>query len=51
VFGQRVELNSKEIEDDLLLFSELFAVDGTNTKLAWGGVLAALLRDPAFMLY
>jgi hypothetical protein len=51
VLGQRVELNSKEIEDDLLLFSELFAVDGTNTKLAWGGVLAALLRDPAFMLY
>jgi hypothetical protein len=51
VLGQRVELNSKEIEDDVLLFSELFAIDGSNTKLAWGGVLAALLRDPSFMLY
>jgi hypothetical protein len=51
VLGQRVEFNSPEIEDDLLLWSELFAVNGTDTQLAWSGVLAALLRDPAFMLY
>jgi hypothetical protein len=51
VLGQRAELTSAEITDDLQLWSELFAVDGTNTKLAWSGVLAALLRDPAFMLY
>jgi hypothetical protein len=50
LFGHRVAADGPEIAANLELWSDLYAIDG-DAKLAWTGVLSALLRDPDFLLY
>jgi hypothetical protein len=42
--------DDEETDDLLSLWSDLYAADG-DTGAAWAGVLSALLRDPAFLVY
>jgi len=50
VFGERYELDSAEIQEDISLWQELLAAEG-NPKAAWAGMLSVLMRDPAFLTY
>jgi hypothetical protein len=50
ILSQRVDANSPEVDDDVLLWQEIFALQ-SDSRTAWAGVVAALLRDPSFMLY
>lgn len=50
VFGRTVAADGPEVEANLLLWSELYAVDA-DPLTAWSGLLSALLRDPDFLLY
>lgn len=50
VLSRRVEPDDDDVADLLALWEDLYAKDG-EPDLAWAGVLAALLRDPDFLLY
>ncbi|MCA9489924.1 MAG: DUF1549 domain-containing protein [Myxococcales bacterium] len=50
IFGHQVDADSAEVEANLGLWDELYALDH-DTTTAWSGVLTALLRDPDFLLY
>lgn len=50
LFGDRVAENGPEVEANLALWGELYAIDPDPTR-AWAGLLSALLRDPSFLLY
>ena len=50
IFGQRVTEDSPEVEANLALWSDLFAVDGSSVN-AWAGLLSVLFRDPEFLTY
>ncbi len=49
-FGHRVDTDGPEIEANLALWEELFALEPDPVQ-AWKGVTSALLRDPAFLFY
>ncbi|MDP2312603.1 MAG: DUF1585 domain-containing protein [Pseudomonadota bacterium] len=48
--GVRVAADGPEVDADLALWEELYALDG-DPEAAWAGVLSVLLRDPAFLTY
>lgn len=50
LFGTRVAEDGPEVESNLELWSDLYAVTG-DIPTAWSGLLSALLRDPDFLLY
>lgn len=50
LFANRIAADGPEIEANLGLWSDLYAVNGDPSR-AWAGVLSALLRDPDFLLY
>ena len=50
VFGNRVAADGPEVEANLELWSDLYAIEGSSVD-AWAGVLSVLLRDPDFLLY
>jgi hypothetical protein len=50
VHGARVDADGEEVEADLALWSELYALDGDPAD-AWAGVLSVLMREPTFLLY
>ncbi|MEQ1503659.1 MAG: hypothetical protein ABMB14_15580 [Myxococcota bacterium] len=50
LFAHRVDADGQEVEANLGLWSDLYAVDHDPVR-AWTGVLSALLRDPDFLLY
>ncbi len=50
IFGREVAEDGPEVEANLELWSELYALDGEPTT-AWSGLVSALLRDPDFLLY
>ena len=50
VFGTRVSADGEEVNANLALWSDLYAVTG-EANAAWTGLLSALLRDPDFVLY
>ena len=50
LLGSPVAADSEEIEANLALWSELYAISGEQ-GWAWAGLISALLRDPDFLLY
>ncbi|MBX2796394.1 MAG: DUF1592 domain-containing protein [Myxococcales bacterium] len=50
MFGNRVAEDGPEVEANLQLWSDLYALEG-RTDRAWAGVLSALLRDPDILFY
>lgn len=50
VFGTRIAEDGPEVEANLALWEELYAVDG-DPQSAWAGLLSVLLRDPRFLVY
>ena len=48
--GARVDADGEEVEADLALWSELYALDG-DPAAAWAGVLSMLMREPTFLFY
>jgi len=50
VQGARVDADGEEVEADLGLWSELYALDG-DPAVAWSGVLSVLMREPTFLFY
>lgn len=50
IFGAEVAADGPEVEANLALWSELYALDG-SAPAAWAGLLTALLRDPDLLLY
>ncbi len=50
VLGERVSPGGEEVDRMMALWTELQA-DGGDTVVAWTGVLSAMLRDPAFLIY
>lgn len=50
VFGRAIAANGEEVEANLGLWSELYALDA-DPLTAWSGLLSALLRDPDFLFY
>lgn len=50
IFGTDIDVDGPEVEANLALWHDLFAVD-EDPAAAWAGVLSALLRDPDFLLY
>jgi hypothetical protein len=50
VLSQKVGAKSDEIKDDISLWRSLYTASG-DTKVAWAGVLSALLQDPEFLFY
>ena len=50
VLGRRVLPDGPEIEANLELWEDLYAIDA-DTEAAWTGVLTVLLRDPLFLTY
>jgi hypothetical protein len=50
VYGRRIAPDGPETDANLALWSELYGVTH-DTKTAWAGVLAVLLRDPDFLFY
>ena len=50
LYGHSVEPDGPEVEANLELWSDLYAVDH-DIPTAWKGVLSALLRDPDFLFY
>ena len=50
IFGNRVADDGPEVEANLGLWSDLYALEG-RTDRAWAGLVSALLRDPDFLFY
>jgi hypothetical protein len=50
VFGRSVAADGEEVQANLALLDQLVAV-GADAPAAWTALLAALLRDPDFLLY
>ena len=50
LFGNRVASDGPEVEANLALWSDLYAVDG-DKEGAWAGLLSVLFRDPDFIFY
>ncbi|MEZ4236910.1 MAG: hypothetical protein R3F59_12305 [Myxococcota bacterium] len=50
IFGHEVAADGPEVEANLGLWSDLYAVDDDIPR-CWAGLLSALLRDPDFLLY
>jgi hypothetical protein len=50
LFGTRVAADGPEVEANLELWSDVYAVDADIPR-TWAGLLSALLRDPDFLLY
>lgn len=50
LFGDRVASDGPEVQANLELWSDLYAVD-QSVPGAWEGVLSALLRDPDLLFY
>jgi hypothetical protein len=50
VFGRRVDADGEEVAANLGLLDDLVSV-GADPQAAWTGLVAALLRDPDFLLY
>ncbi|MDG1480560.1 MAG: DUF1549 domain-containing protein [Myxococcota bacterium] len=50
VFGRPVAVDSEEVDANLALWKELYAIEG-SAPAAWSALLSALLRDPDFLLY
>ena len=50
IFGARVAADGLEVEANLALWEELYAIDGDPAE-AWTGLLSVLLRDPRFLVY
>lgn len=50
IFGTRVAEDGEEVEANLALWQELYAIN-QDADEAWAGLLTALLRDPDFLLY
>jgi hypothetical protein len=50
LFGDVVAADGPEVEANLALWSELYALDH-DPAAAWAGVLTVLMRDPRFLLY
>ncbi|HHO51898.1 MAG TPA: DUF1549 domain-containing protein [Deltaproteobacteria bacterium] len=50
MFGNRIEDDGPEVEANLELWSDLYALEGDTNK-AWAGLLSALLRDPDLLFY
>lgn len=50
LFGDRVAADGPEVEANLSLWSDLYALEPDPAR-AWAGLLSALLRDPSFLLY
>jgi len=49
-FGTTVAADGPEVEANLALWHDLFAIEG-DAEGAWAGVVSALLRDPDILLY
>ena len=50
IFGTTIAADGPEVEANLALWHDLFAIEG-EPAAAWAGVLTALLRDPDLLLY
>lgn len=50
LFGEVIAADGQEVEANLELWSDLYALTHDPAD-AWAGVVAVLLRDPAFLLY
>jgi hypothetical protein len=50
IFGTTVAADGPEVEANLALWADLYAIDHSPVN-AWKGVLTALLRDPDLLLY
>ena len=50
LFGERVDADGQEVEANLALWQELYAIDRSPAS-AWSGLLSALIRDPRFLFY
>ncbi len=50
IFGHRVAADGPEVEANLQLWADLFAIQADPVE-AWAGVLTVLLRDPDFLFY
>jgi len=50
VFGTTIALDGPEVDATLDLWSDLYGLSG-DRRVAWKGVVTALLRDPDFLFY
>jgi len=50
VTSKRVDLDGPEVDANLQLWEQLYAISG-DTQQAWIGVLSVLFRDPDFLFY
>jgi len=50
ILSQQVTADSPDVEDDLQLWDEIFAID-PRPEAAWAGVISALIRDASFIRY
>lgn len=50
IFGTTVAVDGEEVEANLALWHDLYAIEG-DAVAAWTGLVTALLRDPDFLLY
>lgn len=50
LFGTRVAADGPEVEANLALWEELYAIEHDRTA-AWAGLLSVLLRDPQLLVY
>ena len=50
LFADPIALDGQEVEANLRLWSDLYAVNSDPLR-SWAGVLSALLRDPDFLFY
>jgi hypothetical protein len=50
LYGLHVAADGPEVEANLALWQDLYAIEGDKLA-AWAGVLSVLLRDPQFLFY
>ena len=50
LFGNVVDADGQEVEANLRLWEDLYAVEASKER-AWAGLLSVLLRDPDFIFY